>query len=238
MGGPSGTCVPFWGELVKVVDYKGDKVLDTGVQVCYNVFMIKNKTYMLAPEGTKWCPKCQQFIPKSSFYPRSGRSGLRPYCVNCEKQDVTKHRKANPQYFKDYDLHRRFKITHKQKGEMLVAQGGVCAICGTKEPGGKHQKWHVDHDHKCCESSRMTCGKCIRALLCNKCNNALGCVNDDIETLGKMIDYLKKYQKPSSESELPTEPSKPISTKAVELINSILTARVPEENFLRDEVVA
>jgi len=43
----------------------------------------------------------------------------------------------------------------------------------------------VDHCH--------VTGK-YRGLLCNRCNTSLGFVNDDIELLEKMVNYLKEYK--------------------------------------------
>jgi hypothetical protein len=49
----------------------------------------------------------------------------------------------------------------------------------------------IDHDHACCPG-RISCGKCIRGLLCNRCNRALGLLGDSIELLKKMIAYLEQ----------------------------------------------
>jgi hypothetical protein len=68
-------------------------------------------------------------------------------------------------------LRTTFGLTLEQYDEILEAQGGVCAICGAP-PGEKNLG--VDHDHACCPSSRKTCGKCIRGLLCMNCNQELG----------------------------------------------------------------
>jgi hypothetical protein len=63
-------------------------------------------------------------------------------------------------------------------------------ICKQKDTSFR-KRLSVDHDHACC-SGEGSCGKCIRGLLCHKCNLALGAINDDINILQKMIDYLKK----------------------------------------------
>lgn len=63
---------------------------------------------------------------------------------------------------------------------MADNQQGVCAICCKGNKGKR--KLAVDHCHKS--------GK-IRALLCDKCNRALGYLNDDVNLLLKAIEYLK-----------------------------------------------
>lgn len=74
-------------------------------------------------------------------------------------------------------------ITTDERDRMLVAQGGVCACCGRDAPGSV-KGWHVDHDH-------IT--GVIRGVLCANCNIALGQVDDNIEHLQKLIDYIRKH---------------------------------------------
>jgi|SRR6187551_2418154 len=80
-------------------------------------------------------------------------------------------------YTRAKELQKRYGITIEQYNEMLAKQNGVCAICKQPEvllaPNGEPRNLCVDHDHSCCTSQR-TCGKCIRGLLCQRCNVALG----------------------------------------------------------------
>ncbi len=64
---------------------------------------------------------------------------------------------------------------------MLLAQGGVCKICGTPKPGGPGH-FPVDHDH--------VTGK-VRGLLCHRCNAGLAFFRDDQSILGSAMLYLR-----------------------------------------------
>lgn len=79
-------------------------------------------------------------------------------------------------------LKQRFGITPEQYDSMLLAQAGVCLICG-KLPGTK--RLAVDHDHTTSE---------VRGLLCTACNTALGLLGDSVETLHKASQYLMNGQ--------------------------------------------
>jgi hypothetical protein len=85
-------------------------------------------------------------------------------------------------------LLRTHGITVEQYDAMLEAQGGICAICETDEPGGKGS-FHVDHDHSCCPG-KGSCGGCIRGLLCATCNIGLGGLKDDPGVVAAALDYL------------------------------------------------
>ena len=90
----------------------------------------------------------------------------------------------------------RYGLTEEAIAAMLVAQGGRCAICGTDEPGGRNSTWHVDHDHACC-AGRVTCGgKCIRGLLCTRCNTGLGQFRDNPAILESALGYLNRSTTP------------------------------------------
>lgn len=87
-------------------------------------------------------------------------------------------------------LKARFKMTPADWDALLAAQGSRCAACGTTEPGGRANNWVIDHDHACCPSS-VTCGRCVRGLLCNRCNRAAGQMGDNVAALRDLADYLE-----------------------------------------------
>lgn len=84
-------------------------------------------------------------------------------------------------------------ITREDYEDLLVGQGGCCAICGGP-PTGIGDRFHIDHDHSCCPGGRKVkaCGKCIRGLLCFGCNAMLGQAKDDPDRLRAAIAYLNK----------------------------------------------
>lgn len=59
--------------------------------------------------------------------------------------------------------------------------------------------YHMDHAHECCppgkfpQTSKVSCGKCVRGWLCAPCNKALGMTQEDPARLQGLLDYLKKY---------------------------------------------
>ena len=66
---------------------------------------------------------------------------------------------------------------------LLAEQGGVCAACG----GGGEMT--VDHDHSCCPG-RLTCGRCVRGILCSRCNAAAGQLGDSHVRASRLAAYL------------------------------------------------
>lgn len=83
---------------------------------------------------------------------------------------------------------RRALIADQEYEEMHLNQNGVCAACGEQETrhtsAGDRYALAVDHCH--------STGK-VRALLCSRCNTALGRFNDDAALLRKLADYLERH---------------------------------------------
>ncbi|RPJ39998.1 MAG: hypothetical protein EHM35_00780 [Planctomycetaceae bacterium] len=76
-------------------------------------------------------------------------------------------------------LMQRYGLTPKQYAEMLLAQNGVCAICG--KPPSEDKSLAVDHDHKTGQ---------VRALLCHVCNRQLGLFE---ARFAEFSAYLRKF---------------------------------------------
>ncbi len=77
----------------------------------------------------------------------------------------------------------KYGLTPEKYNEILVKQGGVCAICGKSQVDNKRLK--IDH----CHSSEK-----VRGFLCNNCNCLIGFADDSIEILASAIKYLSRKE--------------------------------------------
>ena len=131
-----------------------------------------DRSFPYKTQGDKiHCRKCEEYLPKSSFWSKNS------YCRECT---LLIGHMGNL---------KKYGLTRDDYVDLEKSQNGVCKICGEKELHKK--RLSVDHDHSCCEGYG-SCGKCIRGLLCSNCNRVLGQVNDDIDILKAMIQYLQK----------------------------------------------
>lgn len=126
-------------------------------------------------ERTKLCYRCRETKPLSDFYvlQERGKSSGRGYCKSCTfiPGDITRH-----------------GLTEQRYDELLAGQGWACAICGGRPTG---QRLSVDHDHSCCPG-KHSCGRCIRGLLCHRCNVALGYLQNDPDIALRASMYLMR----------------------------------------------
>ncbi len=100
----------------------------------------------------------------------------------------------NPQSLRRYHLQNTYNLTVEQYLEMYSEQQGLCQLCFDPETvidtrTNKLRPLSIDHDHSCCPSKK-SCGKCIRGLLCHRCNMVLGACEDNYDLLIRMADYL------------------------------------------------
>lgn len=75
---------------------------------------------------------------------------------------------------------KKYGITPQQYNQILLSQGGGCAIC--KGRPKLKEALPVDHCH--------TTGR-VRGLLCSNCNRGLGCFKDSPALLVAAVSYLK-----------------------------------------------
>ena len=130
----------------------------------------RDKVYSQTPKGKK---RSREGIKK---YRQTaiGKAAMKAYRQSPEGKAV--HRKSS--LVSDYG------ITIADYTDMLLAQNGVCAICGLPETTmfrGKLRHLGVDHNH--------TTGK-VRGLLCSNCNIGLGVFKEKEQSLRNAISYL------------------------------------------------
>lgn len=85
----------------------------------------------------------------------------------------------------EYTRYARYGLTRESFEALLNSQGGLCAICNEVP-----DVVHVDHDHQCCPGLEA-CGRCVRGLLCRKCNLGIGGFKDDPIRLRAAAAYLE-----------------------------------------------
>lgn len=157
------------------------------------------------------CPRCRETKGSADFGKnRSRPDGLSFYCKACSREKRVEAMAANPSLreknrkrladlYKDqerylnYRYRSRFGITLDQYEAMLDSQGGGCAICGSRPQEGE-PRLAVDHDHDCCPASKKSCGKCVRGLLCGRCNRGIGYFDDRPETLERAATYVAQHK--------------------------------------------
>ncbi len=100
-------------------------------------------------------------------------------CYSCNRKRVVKWGKENPEKNTkgklDSRARRIYKITYEEYVKRM-STSDCCEICGVKE------QLCYDHDHKTME---------FRGVLCSKCNRSVGQLGDTLESIQKVIDYLK-----------------------------------------------
>jgi len=142
----------------------------------------------------KACSICGVIKPLNDFAKRKTiKSGHATFCKKCHQDNTRKWKKENADKVRDTRLKHKFGISLQTYSDMFDKQNGVCAICSKDEIisiNGSIRRLAVDHDRKCC-AGQKSCGKCIRGLLCQYCNTALGLFREDEILLLKAINYIK-----------------------------------------------
>ena len=136
-------------------------------------------------------------FPEGDYYekplelpPLARFTSARVTCSACGGNEQVKPSGRCSNCDRDAYLLKVYKITAAEYEALLESQGGVCAIC-KKDP----YKPAVDHDHACCPGrggeDNPTCGGCVRGILCQRCNQALGLLRDDANIAARAAEYLR-----------------------------------------------
>ena len=112
--------------------------------------------------------------------------------IKRKKREKYLKNKANGNY-RDYYLKTRFRkkenhmlknynINLKEYNIILEKQNNRCVIC--KKSFDTMVKPCVDHNHLTNK---------VREILCSKCNTALGFLNEDLQIVNNLYNYIKKH---------------------------------------------
>ncbi|MBI2325363.1 MAG: endonuclease VII domain-containing protein [Chloroflexi bacterium] len=113
------------------------------------------------------CPKGHEYTAENSYiHPTTGYRKCRACSQEWSQRSFRK---------------KLYGITAEQHEFLLDAQGGRCAICGTKENSGV--ALGVDHRHDT---------GAIRGLLCDPCNIGIGGLREDPTLLAAAIQYVQR----------------------------------------------
>ena len=95
------------------------------------------------------------------------------------KNAANGYAKRHPARLRDSRLRHQYGITAKAFAVKFKEQGGLCAVCHTREATD------VDHRHS---------DKQVRDLLCRTCNQALGLLRESIAIVYSAAAYLEKWE--------------------------------------------
>jgi len=123
------------------------------------------KRYIKSEKGQKWL---KEFRRSETWHGVQNRYHRKRYSYN-------------PEWYQSRNLKKNYGISLEEYQDMLKQQDGVCYIC-KEEPGQRNLA--VDHNHETGDN---------RKLLCNKCNTALGLLNEDTYIMKSMIDYVEAH---------------------------------------------
>ncbi len=98
-------------------------------------------------------------------------------CVVCEE----KRNRERKDVLRWSRYKKLYNISADDFHQMKMEQGGLCGLCSHDL---NDTNTHVDHCHKT---------GAVRSLLCSRCNQAIGLMDESIEKMEKAINYLKRF---------------------------------------------
>lgn len=104
----------------------------------------------------------------------------KPVCPGCRKDQ-----RPGAQVRDRARTLRAYGLTEADWDGLIKRQRGLCAICRTGKPGGRGERWHIDHDH--------VTGQ-VRGLLCHRCNMGIGFFLDDPDVIRAAARYVAKHR--------------------------------------------
>ncbi len=129
----------------------------------------------------KLCKKCGETKNYSEFYKGNCVNSTSYWCKPCQaaySATYTRQKqKANPG--------RQHGLDEDEYWGMIWIQDNKCANDTCRAPDPKH----VDHDHSHCPG-KVGCRKCVRGVLCQRCNCLLGFVEKTPDHVSGLLSYI------------------------------------------------
>jgi hypothetical protein len=122
--------------------------------------------------------------------PEKSRTKVREYGAanrQMKRESFKKWAMRNKPEIRNNRLKRDYGISSEDYSNMLTAQYGKCAICGTNESAIRKTSGRV---HDLCVDHCHTTGK-VRGLLCVNCNVAIGKLKDNPLLMLKAAEYVQ-----------------------------------------------
>jgi Recombination endonuclease VII len=142
----------------------------------------------LTPEPVeKVCSRCHATKLLSEFHrQKSARFGRHSWCKECaNRAHLARRRKPNPTARRRHNLRAKYGLSAEDVEQMLMRQGGVCAIC--RKPPARPC---IDHDHRT---------GIVRGVLCHRCNIFMAAI-DDPGFRTRAGHYLKRARKETDDA--------------------------------------
>lgn len=100
---------------------------------------------------------------------------------------------STQEWRRNYNRARKYGFKDVDEMRAAIEAAGGCDLC---ERPLTFRTARFDHDHACCGGANVrhspNCGKCLRGVLCNSCNTALGMFRDNPALLRKAAAYVSQ----------------------------------------------
>lgn len=157
---------------------------------------IREDKEFLLQTGRQKCTRCKQIKDLISFVKdQSKKSGVRTICCQCDKDKQNSKSPEEKRIENRKSTVRQYNLDMEELNWLITQQNNRCLICQTLlnlDPT-KGPVAAIDHDHRCCARKQHSCGKCVRGVLCDKCNCGLGFFKDTPELLFRAGTYITDF---------------------------------------------
>jgi hypothetical protein len=142
---------------------------------------------------SRTCPKCKDNKLVAEYHKNPRRSnGLSDWCKICACSGTKAWGKKHPDEIRIQQL--KFHcggISVVEYESLAKKQNYLCALCGKSD----NKRLAVDHDHDspCIKvhGPKQMCKKCIRGLLCHRCNVNLTMIDENPGIIERIVIYRK-----------------------------------------------